>query len=142
MSAVQMTAVTARVSLEQAHDALIAERVKRELYSQQDDVGDWAQAHADSLRVGLSDRRLAELAEQERHDRVVAESVKHFAGCRGMSCRQGRLPCRERCSAEMACHVDDEPAELSLFTPQGKAAILLIVALLLVWLCWLAPLTN
>lgn len=26
-----------------------------------------------------------------------------YAGCRGISCNQGRRPCRDRCGAEMSC---------------------------------------
>lgn len=140
-----LMSVTGRISLEQAHDALTSENVKRELHGAQDDVGEWAHAHWESLRAGLADRRLAEQAEQERHDRVLAESISHFRACRGISCKQHRLPCRENCppAIEMACTAGEDPLPL----PWWATDIALRVALaalggLLVWLCWMAPLGN
>lgn len=154
-TAENMMALTGRVSVEQAHEALTAERVRRELHGAQDDVGDWAHAHWNSLRVGLADARLAKLADEE-NARVLAESVRHFGqACRGHSCRQGRLPCREKCPVvelpypdadelirgveEMACTAGDDPP--SYFTLFGKLAIAALLAVLVLG-CWLAPLAG
>jgi hypothetical protein len=68
----------------------------------------YAEIAMHSRRCGLLDFK----AEQER-DRLVAESVAHMAGtgCRGHSCRQGRLPCRENCAEVAAAGVATAFAE-------------------------------
>lgn len=146
-TAENMLAITGRVSPEQVRDALMVEKVKAALYGttndvDMDDTWDWASAHRESLAVGFGDRYLAELAEQaeqEQHDRVVRESVWHFA----QAC-QGRLPCREKCPVvelpEMACTAGEEPP-LSHFTPFGKLAIAALLAVFVLG-CWLAPLAG
>lgn len=146
-TAEHMTAITGRVSLEQAHEALTAEKVRRELHGAQDDLGDWAHAHFSSLQAGLGDRRLAELAEQEQHDRVVRESVQHFArACRGHSCRQARLPCRENCppAIEMACTTGEDPLKPMPWWATDFAFRAAVVALAGIgcWLAWLSPLAS
>lgn len=116
-------ATVGRVPLTVAHDAMLADRVKRELHGAQDDVGEWAHAHWNTLRAGLADARMQAMADEERQ-RVVQQSVEHFAQCRGMSCRQGRLPCRERCGAEMATYepAGEDPLPNPWWTPNGAMA--------------------
>lgn len=140
-SAENMMALTGRVSIEQVHDALTAERVRRELHGQQDDVGDWAHAHWDSLRVGLADARLAKLAEEE-NARRLAESIEHFK-CGGYSFCNGPTPCDPRCDMpEMACTAGDDP--LPMVTPNGwlAAAAFAAVGVCGVAGLWLLPLFN
>jgi hypothetical protein len=84
-----LTAITGRTTPEQAA-----------LHAAQDDVGEWATEHAANLRAGVADARVYDLAERERKQRLL-ESVTHLRGCRGLSCQQGRQPCRDRCHAEM-----------------------------------------
>lgn len=142
-TAENMMALTGRVSPEQVRDALMVEKVKAALYGtthdiDMDDTGEWAREHRTTLQVGLADARLAKLADEE-NARVLAESVEHFAGCRGSSCRQGRLPCREACIPEMACTAGDDPP--SYFTPFGKLAIAALLTVLVLGR-WLAPLAG
>lgn len=77
----EMLMVTGRVPKE------LVNAVKDELYGK-------------GNHVDASDRERAQ---------VIAESFRHFAQCRGMSCEQGDKPCRDRCNVEMACAGDDEP---------------------------------
>lgn len=37
------------------------------------------------------------------HDAHRAFEESAFHGCHGVSCNQGRQPCRDRCGAEMSC---------------------------------------
>jgi len=80
----------------------------RESHAAQDDMGEWATANANSLRLGLADARLQQLADQERAG-LVRESLSRFVPIRNDEelwrrqhcsgdCHQGRQPCQE-----MAC---------------------------------------
>lgn len=78
-----------------------------------DDCAEWAvnQHRIDALRLG-AEHRAREDREATQRLRVLMESGNHFAQCRGHSCRQGRVACREACDrpAEMACAApDDKP---------------------------------
>lgn len=136
-TAEHMTALTGRVSLEQAHEALTAERVRRELHGAQDDVGDWAHSHWNSLRVGLADARLAKLADEE-NARVLAESVKHFTSKPSWFDAE-RWPDDIRAFDEMGVTAGQE--QPSYFTPFGKLAIAALLAVFVLG-CWLAPLAG
>lgn len=85
MSEHQLTMVTGRVSKE------LLGALKDELYGKGNHISD-----ADSDRA-----------------QVIAESFQHIASCRGMSCRQGRVECREDCNPlpEMACAAPDDVEE-------------------------------
>lgn len=46
---------------------------------------------------------------RSEHDAYEAMNARAINACRGASCRQGRLPCRERCGAEMGGDAGDAP---------------------------------
>lgn len=129
-----LLAVTGRVPLEM---------VKQAAYEAQDDMGEWAAANAESLRAGLADARMQQLADEETaHRRTVLESVQHMLvgdvpSCKGHSCHGARLPCRENCNPlpEMACTAGEEPP-MPWWTPSGAlfAAVAVGVILLGAWL--------
>jgi hypothetical protein len=64
-----------------------------------DDCAEWAvnQHRIDALRLG-AEHRAREDREATQRLRVLMESGNHFAQCRGHSCRQGRVACREACN--------------------------------------------
>lgn len=95
-----------------------------ELHKAADDMGEWALLYTQTRALGLIDNNLHRLAQEEAmRDKVLGESVQHFASCKGHSCRQGRMPCREKCIdtsgmepgefAEMAC-APNEPEPITL----------------------------
>lgn len=131
MTREQLTAITGRISLEQAHEALTEEKVRRELYGQQDDMAEWSQRFSSYVMTGHKEPRRGQALSDER---------AWVDACSGHSCRQGRMPCRERCGAEMAVPDDDQPSRV---TPHFTVAISVLALLAMVggaWFFWLSPL--
>lgn len=71
---------------------------------------DMREAERDCYRQLTSTMRgRAVVIQMASHGSIGKERASEMAwrdsmpGCRGNSCRQGRMPCRERCNAEMAC---------------------------------------
>jgi hypothetical protein len=64
-----------------------------------DDTGAYAMNlhRIDDLRLA-AEQREREFKEATERNRVLMESGNHFAQCRGHSCRQGRVACREACN--------------------------------------------
>jgi hypothetical protein len=122
-----MVALTARVSLEQAHEAMLNDAIlRKELYGGADDMAEWA-----SHRV-LPIEHQASLTDDQQRRRVLAESIEHFRQCRGASCNQGRAECTDNCLPfEMACTAGEEPAPLWWEKPPA----LIVASASLVGLC-------
>lgn len=93
-----------------AHRALTEDALKR------------AEFERDCYRVlGARERTRSAVIQLASHQAVApadatvqaARELRTDVGCRGISCHQGRQPCRDRCSAEMAVH-SPEPREPNL----------------------------
>jgi hypothetical protein len=100
----RMMLLTSRGEVKRNSEAICDSEYRQALHAGMDEMGQWAVEDSRSLRAGLADPAFYRLAEQER-ERKLAESVAHYAQCRGISCNQARLPCTERCypMPEMAC---------------------------------------
>lgn len=111
MSKLQMTIVTGRVPKE------LVNALKDEVYGKGNHIP----------------------ADDQQRCQVLAESFAHFAGCRGSSCRQGRMECRENCVPEMACTAGED--RLPMVTPNGRlAAIAAAVVAFAAWVgFWVLP---
>lgn len=72
----------------------------------------------------------AEATRQERLMSVVGRvPLELVRSCRGESCRQGRMPCRENCGAEMACTSGEDRTEgNAIWLGLGIAGVLVLVA--------------
>lgn len=67
-------------------------------HAAQDELGEWGLEYRKSLAAGLYDAHLYGMAEEEkRRAQHLAATARRLTGCKGVSCRQGRQPCTDRC---------------------------------------------
>lgn len=99
-----MLLITSRGEVKRDQAAVICDREYLEAlgHAGMDEMGQWAVENSRTLRAGVADARMYQLAEQER-ERKLAESVRHIAECGGYSFCQGNEPCYPHC-AEMAVY--------------------------------------